>query len=345
MKKSKLFFGLVILLCMMLGSLLFFNQWMDSRNNESKAGLTGHFDVSLQETIAYVTYEDGKPEIRLYDSANSMDSKIIELEDDKFILDPTFSNNGTTLIYIATNKDLEAELKSSVRQYDLESRVDRELFSVPFAITEIEFSPKGESLFYLQADVFQNYSPIASKRPHDYDVYEYKFSENQSIRHTNFKKYSMNSLKITGDGKSVFVQMLDDAHVETAEDSFNTIQRIFQIPLEQPTNLKVISDPNRQVDIFDFVFVPNENEIIYQSISNKDSGGIFQYELYKYNSETKEEQQLTHLKEYAANPKISAPYKIYFMVDRRFGEREAEYHLYVMNVDGTDVKKIKLGIQ
>ena len=164
--------------------------------------------------------------------------------------------------------------------------------------------------------MFQNYSPIASKRPHDFDVHEYRFAEDKHIQHTNLKEYSMSSLAIADDGKSVFVQMGDVAE-STPEDYFDVTERIFEIPLDQSNKKNVVSDPDREVGIWGFTLVPNSKEIIFQSIANKNDGGLFQYELYKYDTETNEEEQLTNLKEYAGNPKINLELdKIYFTVDK-----------------------------
>lgn len=342
MKKRKWFWLFATIVVIITAILIAIGLLFGKGENEKRNGLSGDFDISLQETIAYVNYSDGKPEIYLYNPEQSLEMKALELENDKLILDPSFSNDGSTLAYISMNKDPDEELASTVHQYDLETKEDRELFSVPSAITEIEFSPKGKSLFYLQAGVFKNYSPIASKRPHDFDLHEYKFADNKQIKYTNLKKYSMDSLKIAQDGKSVFVQMPDDADVETAEDSFELNQRIFQIPLDQPTNLKVVSDPDRKTDIYDFTVLPNKKEFIFQSVSNPDSGDTFQYELYKYNAETKEEQQLTNLKKYTESPVIGPDNKIYFMVDKRFGQKSGDYHLYRIKIDGTEVTEIPL---
>jgi dipeptidyl aminopeptidase/acylaminoacyl peptidase len=315
---------------------MFFNKSED----EKLSGLTGFYDVTEQGTIAYVHYADGKPEIMLYHPEQSIVEKAIELENDQLILDPTFSADGSTITYISTNKDLEESLKSTIYQFHLGTKENRELFSFSSAITEIEFSSDEESLFYLMAGVFQNYSPIASKRPHDFDIHEYRFAEDKHIQHTEIKEYSMYSLHIAPDKKSVFVRM-DEVADTTPEESFEVHQRIFEIPLDDPSKRKVVSDPNREVDIFDFTMVPNSREIVFQSIGNFDSGGTYQYELYKYNLETKEEEQLTNLKEYTTNPVISQN-QIYFMVDKRFAQRDSDYHLYVMNLDGTELKEIQL---
>ncbi|MBM7714845.1 DUF5711 family protein [Siminovitchia sp. FSL H7-0308] len=342
MKRRKWLWIFVTIVIILTLALIVIGLLFGKDEKEKQNGLSGDFDISKQGTIAYVHYLQGKPEIHLYNPEQSLKMKALELENDQIIVDPSFSNDGSTLVYIAANKDSDEKLASTVYQYDLEKKEVKELFSVQSAITEIEFSPTGTSLFYLQAEVFKNYSPIASKRPHDFDLHEYRFADKKQMKHTNLKKYSMESLTIAQDGKSVFVQMPDDEDVNTAEGSFESFQRIFQIPLDQPTNLKVVSNPERKNDIYDFTVVPNKNEFIFQSVSNPDTGETFQYELYTYNAETKEEKQLTNLKEYTEGPEIAPGNKIYFMVDKRFGQRNSDYHLYQMNLDGTNITEIPL---
>ncbi|RKD25866.1 hypothetical protein BEP19_02740 [Ammoniphilus oxalaticus] len=342
MKKGRLFWiGAFVVL--MIVALLLMNGLTLGKGGSPKSyeGLTGHYDVSSEGMIAYV-FEglDGKHGLYVTDAKQSTGLKLLELESDKALLDPTFSADGSTLFYISINQDLEAKLHSSVHQIDLETKRDRLLFSASAAITEIECSPNGNSLFFLQADVFQNYSPIASKRPHDYDVYEYNFGQDRQIQHTNLKQYSMDSLVVAEDAQSVFVQMGDVA--ETAEEIFDVKYRIFQFPLDQPSDYRVVSDPDRLVDIYTFDVVSGEDEIIFQSISNPDAGATYQYELYRYNRNTNEEQQLTVLKAFATNPLVGPDQQIYFMLDRRFPEEVSDYHLYRMNGDGSGLREVEL---
>lgn len=311
-------------------------------DNEKQHGLSGYYDISPDGTIAYVSYSDGKPGIYLYNSDGSMEMKALELENDRFIVDPSFSADGSKLFYISSYKKKDDKLESAVRQFDMETKEDHELFSESAAITEIEFSPDGDSLFYLQAGVFKNYSPIASERPHDFDLHEYTFADGNRNKLTKLKAYSMESLQVAEDSKSVYVHMPDDDEAETADDTFETNERIFRIPLDQPEDMKIVSDPDRKVDIYDFTVVPETKEFIFQSVSNPDTGGTFQYELFRYNPETKKEEQLTHLKEFTDSPVIGPNNHIYFMVDRKFAQKESDYHLYRMNMDGKEPTEVPL---
>src|SRR5690606_12665419 len=130
---------------------------------------------------------------------------------------------------------------------------------------------------------------------------------------------------------------------QTSEDYFDVIERVFEIPLNEPENMAIVSDPNREEGVWGFTLVPNREEMIFKSIANKNDGGTFQYELYLYNMETNEEVQLTHLKAYATDPVVIPEMnKIYFAVDKQFAQRHADYHLYKMNMDGTDIEEIHI---
>ncbi|WP_078549181.1 TolB-like translocation protein [Litchfieldia alkalitelluris] len=342
MDKKKLTFLLVSLssltvILVVLG--IVFNK----TESEKQKGLSNQYDVSSLNDIAYVMYTSGKPQLLLSNQGKSKDTILAEYDEETIILDPTFSSDGTILAYITTNKNKETELLSKVHFYDLEKEVITEVFTDSSTITEIEFKHDQTSLFYLRAGTFENYSPITGKRPHDFDVYEFNLTQKISERKTNLQQYSIYSLNVAESGDRVYLGRDDDSDVETAEDSFDVKQRIFEVPLEDSEETSVISDPNREVSIFSFTITPDENELIFQSISNPNDGGIFKYELYKYNLDTKEEKQLTHFGEYVSDPVISKDGStIYFMLDRNFAKGDPNYQLYKMNVDGDQIQEIDL---
>ncbi|WP_077212773.1 TolB family protein [Bacillus dakarensis] len=340
MKKKYLVLLLIFLLVITI-ALVLIGLRFNKTENEKQNGLSNQYDVSPENTIAYVAYEEGKPQLFLHDGKEA--AAAVEYDDNTLILDPTFKEDGTILAYITTNKDKETELISTVHFLDLSTKEVSQVFTDASTITEIEFNPKGESLLFLRAGTYENYSPITGKRPHDFDVYEYDLTDQSLEQKTNLSQYSIHSLHVSADGERVFLQRDDDSSVETAEDSFNVKQRIFEIPIEKPEQMSVISDPDREVDVFSFTITPSEEEIIFQSISNPDDGGTFKYELYKYNLTTKTETQLTHFGEYVGDPVISADGQtVYFMLDKKFAKGDPEYHLYRMSISGDQVKEISL---
>lgn len=342
MKKKNLMF-LIVSLFSLTAVLVVLGIFFNKTENEKQNGLSNHYDVSPRNAIAYVAYKEGKPQLFLHNEGESMDTVVAEYDEETMILDPTFSKDGSILAYITTNKDKETELISTVHFYNMEKKEITDVFTDPSTITEIEFKPDRSSLLYLRAGTFENYSPITGKRPHDFDVYEFNLKEKSHEQKTNLQQYSIYSLNVAPNGDRVYLGRDDDSDVKTAEDSFQVKQRIFEIPLDHPEEMAVISDPDREVSIFSFAITPDGNEFIFQSISNPNDGGIFKYELYRYNLDTKEEKQLTHFGEYVGDPVVSADGRtIYFMLDRNFAKGDSDYHLYKMNIDGEQAVEIRL---
>lgn len=311
----------------------------DKDENEKQAGMTDVYDVSANGDIAYVVYEKGIAHLLV----NNKEEPLIQLPVEVAITDIAFSDDGRMLAYTVAEKDLKTSEETELHIYDLEKQKDEIVYSSDSLITELVFDPKNpDVLFYLQAGIVTNYSPIASERPHEFDVHSYNLTDKKQTKHTDMKKYSMMSLQVSAEKDSVFVQMDDDEHAETADDIFSTSQRIFEIPLDNPDEKSIISSPVQADDIYDFVIIPESQEIVYQAVGGTDENGSYEYELFKFNWRTYQTEQLTTLKESASNPKLGADDKIYFMVDRSFGERTPAYHLFTINRDGTSPKEIEL---
>lgn len=308
---------------------------------EKQNGLANGFDVSSQNTIAYVTYQEGKPQLFLYNKEEQIDSLAAEYDENTMILDPSFNSDGSVLAFITMNKDQNTEQKSTVHFLDLRTTKISEAFTDDATITEVEFKPDGSSLLYLRAGTFENYSPIASERPHQFDLYEFHINDATQQPITNLEQYSIHSLQVSPDGGKAFLTMDDDSGVETAEDSFMVKNRIFEIPLENPKDKKVISDPQSDIDMYSFAITPKGDEMIFQAISNPDDGGTFEYELFKYHFETKEVRQLTHFGKHANDPVILDE-TVYFMLDKNFAQGDAINHLYKMSINGDHIEEIQL---
>ena len=338
MKKSFSFLigsiGLVTIAFIVLG-LVF-----EKDENEKQNGLTGIYDVSIDGSIAYVAFDQGKAGIYLLDGN---EKPVIELPVDQTILDISFSKDGKKLAYVVSDKEMSRSSKSEVHLLQMETLADQLVFHEKALITELAFDPKdSELLFYLQAETFTNYSPVAGERPHDFDVHSIHLKENEHTKYTDLKKYNMQSLQVSATNESVYIQMDDDEHVQSAEDVFASKQRIFEIPLAAPDEKFVISDPAGEEDLYDFHLLPEREEIVYQAVGGTGPNGIFEYELFSYNWKTHETKQLTNLKEHASKPVAGPDNRIYFLVDRQFGERQPLYQLYRMSEEGKDIEEVLL---
>ena len=335
MKKSLLLIlsSILLVTVVLIGIGILFNK----DDNQKQQGLTDIYALSSDGEVAYVSYDKGQATINLNDQ-----HELVQLPVEKEIADLIFSEDGTHLAYIVRNKDLENTTSSYIHMLELDSQNDELIYESENIITEIAFDPKNpEKLFYIQADDYTNYSPIASRRPHDFDIHSYDLNEKLHVKHTDLKEYGMASLEISAEKDSVYVQMNDYADNETAEETFESKERIFEISLDTPDEKTVISSPVEE-DVYDFILNPEKHSIIYQAVAGAADSGTYEYELFSLNWETNEVVQLTTLKKSTSKPLLGPEDKIYFMVDRKFAEREADYHLYRMNQDGSGVEEIQL---
>ncbi|RFU62298.1 hypothetical protein D0469_20560 [Peribacillus saganii] len=333
-----LFGGLVLTLTAILAVMGF---KFEKTEQEKQEGLADQYDVSAQDTVAYVSYKRGKPGLYIFNNKLDIEEKVIEFENSKSIIDPSFSSDGTKVAFITANKNPEKDLSSTVHLLDLRTKEVTELFKSENMVTELDFSPVSDSLFFLGAGTFGNYSPIASKRTHDLDVFEYKLAEKETVQRTSLKKYSMTSLNVSPDGTSIFVQMDDDLDADTPEETFETKQRVFQIALDSPEDLHVVTDPNKEIDITELILAPSGNEIIYQSISNPDDDGTYKYELFSYHLESKKEHLVTHFGNFVGRPRFSSDVSLYFIADKNWPNR-VDNHLYRMDLKTKEIKEVIL---
>ena len=341
MRKKKLlilFIGIASVTSILVIIGFMFNKTEEEKRN----GLTEIFDVSPAGTIAYITYDEGQQRIILKN--DSVEQLALDINEEKAILDIAFSPDGSSLVYSVGNKDVEEELLTSVNILDVESLEDQPLFQKSGLITDVAFDPKDEdNLFYVKANTYENYSPIARANPHDFDIYSFHLQEEKHTQYTYLDAYDLRSLQVSPSEDAVYIQMFDDANAETADDIFAAKSKVFKIPLDEPDQLTAISDPNKKEDIYDFALFSDEQTMIYQSISNMEEGGTFKYELYTYGLYSNEEKQLTHLKEYTSRPVISASgEEVYFIVDTQFAQKRPAYHLYKLYLNVNEVTEIEL---
>lgn len=349
MNKIRIRKSIVLLLLPILAItilLIIFGFVFQKSDDEKQQGRTSIFDVSANGTIAYVAYDKGKAGIYLKRDEETFDNPVLQLNTEQSIYDIVFTPDGSSLAFVSANKDVQTRLESSVKLLSLQTLTAEELFTDSALVTELAFDPQNQDmLFYLRAGTFENYSPIARAYPHEFDLYSYQRSSKSHRQFTELSKYSINSLTISPEGNSAYVQMPDDTHVETAEDTFEMKQRIFQIPLDGPKDMSVLSNENWEKDIYDFVIIPDQHAMIFQSVCQTGEEGIYEYELFYYDWDNGEEKQLTYLKEHASRPMISPQNdKVYFMVDKQFGKRKADYHLYRMDIDGENMEEVTLDI-
>lgn len=304
--------------------------------------LADAFDVSHTGDLAFIKYNMGIAE--MYIKSEDEVQFIVSLSEEKEVVDLKYTPDGKAIVLSTASWESD-DLDSEVSLFHLDTFEWEELFDVEALITELQFDPKdANKLYYLMARTFESYSPIAREYPHGFDIFHVDLATKEHFTHSDLQKYSMASLQVSKEKEALYVQMDDDFFAETADEIFESKQRVFELQFGSTDGFTVITDPEREVDVYDFALIPGEPAMVFQSVANYGAGGTFEYELYYYNWETKEEEQLTNLGSFADRPIISAEdNKVYFIVDDHFGKSNVpDWKIYSIDIDGDNLTEIEL---
>lgn len=304
---------------------------LQQSDSEKRTGLSDVYDVDHNGRIGFIRYEKGKPAI--YIKTKQKEQQLKQLEDTTPISDIAFSADNNKLLYSIIDKDSE---RTELHMLDVHSGDSNLVLKEGDAlITEIHCHPDNPDVFYyLKAATFENYSPIASARPHDLDLYQYEIGAQKEEKLTDLAAYAMESLQLAEDGETAYVQMFEEDDSDTAEAVFEAKQRIFEIPLKDTEEPAIINVPDSIDDIYAFTMLPGDDDFIYQAISNLEAGDTFQYELYTYDSDTKDTEQLTNVQSYAGEPVLSEDGKtVYFIVNETFAKEQPTFQLFALNLE------------
>lgn len=302
--------------------------------------LSAAYDISRKGDVVFVKYNAGKPEV--YQNSNNDIQLLMSVTDEEEIVDIAFTPDDQALVFVSSSWKSD-ELYSVVSKLELATLEVETLFEMDALVTELAFDPNNEGrLYYLKAETFENYSPIAQEHPHGFDIFTYELELDKHSRQTEFNKYSMTSLQVSSNEEAVYVQMDDDFNAETADEIFETKQRAFKISLEDEVDVRVLSNPERKEDVYDFAVLRDENALVFQAVSNIKTNEAFTYELFYYDREDDSEKRLTHLSSYVEQPIITEnEAEIYFIVDESFGKNNVPARkIYSIDMNGENLMEV-----
>ncbi|UJL46204.1 PD40 domain-containing protein [Virgibacillus sp. NKC19-16] len=201
-------------------------------------------------------------------------------------------------------------------------------------VTEAAFSPDGESLFYLEAGIHTNYSPIASERPHDFDIYRVDLGAMEIEQITHKDAYDMSALDVTPDGEALMYRSYDGSDqllFQTLEDGSETaVTPIGDFASEAP----MISSPALSSD---------GEHVVFSDVATTNESGTFIYEGFRMDLETKQAEQITSFGEHVTSPVFfNHQDKLIVTVDKGFATSVPDYDYWVISADGDERERIQI---
>lgn len=183
---------------------------------------------------------------------------------EKHNLNHVLSNDGSKILFIARNSVTSSFLYimnsdgSDIQQVTYGKEGTKN-------IIEAIFSEDDKKIYFLNAGYYGHYSPIASSRPHDFDVYSINIDGSNLTKLTNIKEYELSGLSLDSKNKKLYF------------DSFerNDSKAILYLDLE-----------NYTLNIYNFEILETINHLNLSGIErfnfNESTKHYYFEELFKY---------------------------------------------------------------
>ncbi|MCY6354781.1 TolB family protein [Clostridium sp. ZS2-4] len=296
-------------------------------------GLDNNIDISPNDDrIVFSYYQKGVASI--YTSKiNGTD--VIQLTSDNkknSYLYPTYSPDGSKIMFISTPKN-QTTLKSSIWIMNKDGSSKKELIKTDGFINKAIFSPNQDCIYFSKSGSYKNYSPIASKRHHDFDLYSIGINGKNLKQLTLEKSYNISDLGITSNGNALIFEKDQTIHLFYLDGSkkVNIIK-----PLENCSNIE-------QKEVYHPALSPDNKFIAFSAVANQT--GTFQYELFTKNMETKECKQITNLKSYTSKPVyFHKNNKILFSQDMNWPNKPSKYKICIIDINSNNIENVNITI-
>ncbi|UOR10552.1 TolB family protein [Halobacillus amylolyticus] len=289
-------------------------------------------------TIAFSYFHNG--EAALYTSPSSGgEAQLLHKPDQGYsYIRPSYSPGSSKLVFIKQWEE-EERLRSQLMIYNEDEEKVRPLIGHEEFVTEAVFSPDGEHIYFLKAGVYKNYSDIAQKKPHDFDIFKMNIKSGEIEQITSSKAYTMSSLQVSSDGEQLLYSTFDGKDV------------IKMINLESKNTRTITPGPDytsaaAQGPILSSPSLsPDGKTIAFSDVGSKSEHGTYQYELFMMNHKGEKVEQVTNFHEHVSQPIFfHHSSELLVTINRNFAGRNPDNEYWRMEQDGSHAEEILIEI-
>ncbi|MTW85663.1 hypothetical protein F3157_08310 [Virgibacillus dakarensis] len=320
---------------------LFFFMWGISLFAEPSKGFSGFGETTDlspdDETLVFSYFQDCNASLYTVPASGGTAKLLAKPIEGNSFINPTFSPNGDKVAFIK-----QWEVEEQERTFGELMIIDQtngkmeQLTDTNNLITEAVFSPDGKTLYFLKASVYKNYSEIASKRPHEFDIFRMDLETKAIDQITHKKAYEMSGLAVTPDGKQLMYRSYgngDQLVFHSLEDDGETVV----VPSgEFASGAPIISSPSLSSD---------GKRVTFSDVATEGKDGLFIYEAFKMDVDTQQAKQITSFHKHVTNPVFfHHSNSLIVTVDEKFGEARSEYSYWRVSMDGDQRKHLSINI-
>jgi Tol biopolymer transport system component len=282
-----------------------------STQSESEQGI-GSPQLTKDDKVIYFQYFDGlRGSICRMSINDSIFEQITPLKSEFTFYHPRLTEDERRIVFVGRNSDLNL---NSIFIANSDGSNTKRLFSEKYVYDAFLSRNKNE-IIYCKPDTFANYSPIARKGLHGYDIFSFNLDSNKISKLTNLHSYEI-------DGVSDYKK---DSLLYTDEDSLG----LYAISRNNPTKPRLIVKTNESDKMQNLfvspVYVEKYNIIVFSN----------SYELCILNANKQ-------IKRIYLSDKMVGQFCVFHNSPRLLFTLEGEFCLHSINLDGTNLKKIEV---
>ncbi|MED1785921.1 hypothetical protein P4V47_00105 [Brevibacillus laterosporus] len=343
-KKTRTWLFLGIAFCLTIGlwatgSLYASTTGMDA----GKTGLEAGVDIAPDDSRLLFSYSVNGVASLYTANPDGTDVKKLASLSGHSLFQPVYSSDGKKILTLARRTEAEKKTTEQALYVMNADGSELHLLSEPDElITDAVFAPDNQTIYYLKAGVFKNYSPIASKRPHEYDLFSINVQGKNKRQITHDKEYQMTDLSVSSDGQKLFFTKFTNS--SDKRDFSQDKLSLFATDLQGKTltSYLPVNDALGTPEMYDVRFSPDEKQISFVAVSLASSNKTYEYELFTMDLETKQAKQITTLQKHANSPVyFHKQNKLLFLEDIGW-PAESSYQLRTVNTDGSNLQTLQI---
>src|SRR5690606_25627568 len=131
---------------------------------------------------------------------------LVKSKNELSFVNPSISQSGEKMAFIASNK---GSVNGAVWIANIDGSGLRQITDTLAIRTEAIFSISEDTIFFCQANDYENYSPIVRKAAHNFDIYTVSLVDHSVKKMTNFEAYTLSNISNLSDNQ-LLLRKIDD---------------------------------------------------------------------------------------------------------------------------------------
>lgn len=230
---------------------------------------------------------------------------------------PKYSPDGTKILYLSQN----SKGISTLHIINRDGSNQKQLTPNSLQVSDAIFSSNGDTIYYISIPA-KDFKKAEGETKEGYDLFAIKTNGKGQNQLTNENNFSMNSLTVSPDGKTLFYSLFDSS------------EKLTSYSLETGEENRVTAK-NLPKEGYHFLLSPDGNKWAYTAVSKESkNSSLYKYELYLLNKNSGQTKRMTDLNASVISPIFfHQQNQIGFLLQTNWPSEPSKNQLFVQDLD------------